>query len=136
KSHAALMIGSEAGPFPARSCRSSGGSFMSDTAGRTRRGSRAPRIAAVFLGAAVLAWLAVALPASAARATTAPGFEYHIPVTLTASSIKIDKDRFTLPNGVQPYPRGALIYFEFKNTSRRALGAKLVYAGGHECSSI
>lgn len=62
---------------------------------------------------------AAAVPGAGARPeTTTPGTLYIVKVTVTDTTIKMPKDRFTL-HGVTRYPRGALIRYAVTNLGTR-----------------
>lgn len=73
--------------------------------------SRLPLVSAL-VAAGVLA-----AGAASVHATTAPGASAVVPVTLTNTTIKVARDKYTLkkePN-VARYPRGATIHFKITN---------------------
>jgi len=70
------------------------------------------------VAAAVVA-AATAVPAVGARPrTTAPGLLYIVKVTVTDTTIRMPRDRFTL-HGITSYPRGALIRYTVTNLGTR-----------------
>jgi len=95
-----------------------------------------PRVLAVALATTGLL-LTVAPLAGARSQTTTPGVVYTIKVTLTDSSITIQKDRFS-QHGVPYYPRGGVIHYAIVNRGKRPYRFKVwdevtapIKPGGH-----
>lgn len=84
--------------------------------------SRIVLASAVTLAVLLSAGIA-ALSATAAPKTTAPGIVHYVPVVVTDSSLKIQRDAYTVSVGKafgvkQVYPRGVVIRFVFHNEGK------------------
>jgi hypothetical protein len=85
--------------------------------------------------------VALAVFAGAARATTIPGTVAKVPVKLGPASVSIKRDQYT-KGKVSRYPRGAIVDFQLKNTSKRTIRvqieatSKLAFFGASHVSKI
>ncbi|HZQ03336.1 MAG TPA: hypothetical protein VFA88_04870 [Gaiellaceae bacterium] len=96
-----------------------------------RSGSLPFRAGFAQLAATLLAACGLAVPAAGAPKTTAPDQPYRIDVTVTDSSISIERDRFTAKDGTTRWPRGALIDFIVKNVGKRPHVARFALVSQH-----
>lgn len=80
------------------------------------------RTAIILLAAAAVAGT---LRASSAPATTVPGVIYPLKVTITNTSIVIQRDKFSLHTKYPRYPRGALIRYVITNKGTRPFRLKM-----------